>query len=59
MDKNRVTGIEGFDIPNQTECEFLEGSDIFHFNFKSYPQQILRKNGEDEELDMETFFDSA
>tara|TARA_B100000315_G_scaffold6853_1_gene6880 strand:- start:509 stop:1132 length:624 start_codon:yes stop_codon:yes gene_type:complete len=44
MDKNRVTGVEGFDIPNQTECELLEDSEIYYFNYKSYPEQIFGKN---------------
>ena len=57
MDKDRVTGIEGFDIPNQAECEFSEDFNIFYFNYKSHSKKILRKNGEDEQLDMENFFD--
>ena len=57
MDKDRVTGIEGFDIPKETECFLLEDSNIFYFNYKSKPNQIIRKIGKDGELDIERFFD--
>tara|TARA_B100002003_G_C13928883_1_gene451321 strand:- start:592 stop:693 length:102 start_codon:yes stop_codon:yes gene_type:complete len=33
MDKNRVTGVEGFDIPIQTDDELLEDSEIYYFNY--------------------------
>ena len=56
MDKDRVTGIEGFDIPKETECFLLEDSNIFYFNYKSKPNQIIRKKGKKGELDIEEFF---